>query len=90
MANRSSAIKSHKQSLVRRARGRHYRSMTRNAIKSFNLATEGDDQAAITSTYQAAERILRRVASKGVLKKQTASRTISRLSLKLNKALAPK
>ena len=90
MANHRSAIKSHKQSLVRRARGRHYRSMTRNAIKSFNLATQGDDQAAITSTYKSAESILRRVAGKGIIKKQTASRTISRLTLKLNKALAQK
>ena len=90
MANHRSALKAHKQSLVRRARNRHYRSMARKAIKRFNVALEGSDTEAVSTTYKAAEKILRRVAGKGVLKQQTASRTISRLSRKLNQALAKK
>jgi len=90
LATHRSALKAHKQSTVRRARNRHYRSMARKAIKHFNLALEGKDKKAVSTSYQAAERILRRVAGKGVLKQQTASRTISRLTRKLNQALAKK
>ncbi len=90
LATHSSASKAHKQSLVRRARNRHYRSMTRKAIKRFNAALEAADKEAVTTTYKNAERILRRVAGQGVLKPQAANRTISRLSRKLNQALASK
>jgi ribosomal protein S20 len=64
--------------------------MARKAIKRFDLATLGKDKDVIQSTFNDAERILRRVVGKGIYKHQTANRTISRLAHKRNQALGSK
>ncbi len=85
MANHRSALKAHRQSLINRARNRHFRSMVRNAVKTFRTAIEsGEDLASVEKAFKASERTVRRVATKGVIHWRAADRTISRLAHRFN------
>ena len=85
MANHRSAIKRHRQSIVRRARNRQYRTRMRTAIKSFRSVLEEKGSVEdVTKAFDYAERQIRRVAGKGVIHTRTADRTISRLAKALN------
>ena len=88
MAIHRSAIKRHRQSLVRRARNRQYRTRMRNAVSRFRETVGGEDVATAEEAFAAAEVMIRRVATKGVIHQRTADRTISRLARKLNELRA--
>ncbi len=85
MANHRSAEKRNRQSIRHRERNKHRRSMVRNAVKKARQAVEARGQDAGERVHEA-ERLLRRAASRGVLHKRTASRTVSRLRLALARA----
>lgn len=77
MPNVKSAEKRARQSIVRRDRNRRDRTRLRSAIKKVRQAQTPDaGQAALKS----AESLLDRSAAKGVIHKNTAARTKSRLS----------
>lgn len=59
--------------------------MVRNAVKRARQAMETRGSDAAERVHEA-ERMLRRAASRGVLHKRTASRTVSRLYLALARA----
>ena len=80
MANHKSAEKRARQDLVRRDRNRAVRSEVRTRVKAVRSAVSSGDAADARERLRAAERSLRKAASKGVLKKSTASRQVSRLS----------
>jgi small subunit ribosomal protein S20 len=82
MANHRSAEKRNRQSIQHRERNKHRRSMVRNAVKRARQAMETGGSEAAARVHDA-ERLLRRAASRGVLHKRTASRTVSRLYLAL-------
>jgi len=93
MANHKSAIKRHRQSLKRRERNRAYRSSCRTAIKkTIRLVEEfkaGNVKADEVSTaFAAAQKIVDSAANKKIYHRANASRKISRLQEKVNKALA--
>ena len=76
MPNVRSAEKRARQNRRRRDRNRHDRTRLRTAIKKVRQATTaGDARAALTS----AESILDRLARKGVIHRNVAGRTKSRL-----------
>ena len=77
MANHRSAVMRHRQSLKRRARNKHNLSTVRNAVRDVRQAVASGEDAG--EKFQAAERLLRQGAGKGVMHKRTVSRTISRL-----------
>lgn len=83
MANHKSAQKRIRQTAKRQARNREIRSRTRTLVKRFRLAAEGGDAAAAVDHLRAAERAIRRAASKGVIPARRASRTVSRLAKRL-------
>ena len=56
------------------------RSMVRSAIKKVVKAIEAKDKAAAVAAYQAAEPVMDRHASRGLIHKNKASRHKSRLS----------
>ena len=85
MANHRSAEKRNRQSIQHRERNKHRRSMVRNAVKRARQAMEARGPDAKEQVHEA-ERLLRRAASRGVLHKRTASRTVSRLYLALGRA----
>lgn len=86
MANHKSAIKRHRQSLVRRDRNRDTKRVIRDAVKEVrtNIAA-GKVEEAKTLAIKA-EKLLAKAANKSVLHKKTASRSVSRLRAAINKS----
>ncbi|GAP67405.1 SSU ribosomal protein S20P [Mizugakiibacter sediminis] len=80
MANIKSAKKRARQAEVRRMRNASQRSMLRSAIKKVVKALEAKDKAAAEAAYKAAEPVLDRYASRGLIHKNKASRHKSRLT----------
>jgi len=78
MANHKQSIKRHKQSLVRRARNQHFKTTMRTYLKQARLALEEKSGNADEAVKKAVQ-IIDRVAQKGIIPKNTAARTISRL-----------
>lgn len=87
MANIKSAKKRAKQAVKRRDRNMGARSMVRTAIKKVVKAIEAKDAAAATDAYKAAEPLLDRYSSRGLIHRNKANRHKSRLQAKI-RALA--
>ena len=84
MANTKSAIKRirriTKQTLVNKAR----RSKYRNAIKKMNLLLEGKKKTEALKFLPKLNSELMKVAKSGIIKKENASRNISRITKKIS------
>ncbi len=84
MANIKSAEKRHRQSLKRRARNTHWKSTVKTAIKKAREATvaasASKDPAKAKEMVKAAERTLKKAASKGIIHARSASRHVARLA----------
>ena len=83
MANIKSAKKRAKQSEVRRMRNASQRSMLRSSIRKVLKAIEANDKAGAEAAYKAAEPVLDRYSSRGLIHKNKAARHKSRLSAKI-------
>ena len=88
MAQHASAKKRARQALVRRARNRQVRSALRSSIKNVRGALSSGDTDAAATALRDAERQIRRAASKGVLSKKQASRSVARLARAVHVARA--
>jgi small subunit ribosomal protein S20 len=80
MAHHKSAEKRARQSLKRQARNRAVLGRTRSAVKKVRLAIAAGDKAAAADVLRNAERELRKAATKGVVPKRRADRSVSRLA----------
>ncbi len=80
MANHKSAVKRARQALKRRDRNRAVRSEVRTEVKNLQSAIASGDATKAQSQLRVVEGKLRKAASKGVYKKTTASRSVSRLA----------
>ena len=90
MAHSISAKKRVRQNLKRRARNRSRKEIIKEQIKGFTSAlVSGDIKKAEEALTNAVQR-MDRVATKGVLHKNTAARKRSRLTRRLNAARAAK
>lgn len=81
MANHKSAEKRQRQNIKRRERNRAIRSSVRTETKKLVQAIEKGD-ANLDEQVKQTTSTINKAASKGVVKKQTASRKISRLMKK--------
>ncbi len=88
MANHKSALKRNRQNAVRRARNRANRTKMRNSIKAVDVAIEENSVENAQVALKAAIPMIMKVASKGTIKKETASRKISRLTKRVNRFVA--
>lgn len=86
MANTAQAKKRVRQSEKHRAHNAARRSLMRTEIKKAIKAIESQDRAAAQQAYRSATSIIDRLAGKGVLHKNTASRYKSRLNDRLRAA----
>jgi len=86
MAQHRSAEKRARQAEKRRERNRAVRSRVRGSTRAVRAALESGDLASAQSQLHEAEKVIRRAASKGVVKKTTASRTVSRLARAVHRA----
>ncbi len=84
MANHKSALKRIRQSERRRKRNQHIRTQMRTVVKHCREAFEAGDAAKAADAFKVAEREIRRAASKGIIPKQRADRSVGRLAKRLN------
>jgi len=84
MANHKSAAKRAKQTIVRTERNRFYKTRIKNIVKDVLSAVETADKEKATVAVKAANKYLHHCVSKGILKKETAARKVSRLQTKVN------
>ena len=85
MATHASALKAHRQSLVHRERNRKYRSQLRSTLKEIRTVIDGKDQAAARKQLNQAISLIDKMAGKGIIHRNTASRYKSRLNARLSK-----
>jgi small subunit ribosomal protein S20 len=71
---------------ARRTRNRAVRSRVRSSAGAVRAALAAGDVSAAQQRLGEAEQVIRRAASKGVVKKETASRTVSRLAKAVHRA----
>lgn len=89
MAHHSSAKKRIRQTLKRTTINRARNSRIRTFIKKVDSAVAEGDLDAARAAFRLAEPEIRRSVGKGILKRNTASRRISRLARKINQLAAP-
>ena len=85
MANIKSAEKKARQAVVRRDRNTKTMSAVRTAEKKVRTAAEGKDKAKATEALKAYSSLASKAAKKNVMKRETVSRKVSRLSAMISK-----
>ena len=85
MANHKSAAKRARQTIKRTEANRFYRTRLKNITKAVRQAAANVDKAAAQEALKVANKNIHAFVSRGFLKKQTASRRVSRLALLVNK-----
>ena len=80
MAAHPSVIKRHQQSLTRRTRNIEAKSKLRTLIKKARLSIESKDSENAQMQIREVNKALGKAVSKGIIKNNTASRWLSRLS----------
>ncbi|MAI08610.1 MAG: 30S ribosomal protein S20 [Magnetococcales bacterium] len=83
MANHKQAKKRIRQTATITERNRHGRSTMRTAVKAVEAAIASGDKDKIGATFTTAMSSLHKAASKGLIKKETAARKVSRLSARI-------
>lgn len=89
MANHKSALKRIGQSERRRKRNQHIRSKMRTVVKRYHEALEAGNASQAGEAFKVVEREIRRAASRGVIPKQRANRSVGRLAKRLNALALP-
>jgi len=85
MANTRSAKRKTREIARRTKINQHRRSMMRGHIRKVEEAISSGDQVAALAALQAAEPKIMRASQKGVLHQKTASRKVSRLTIRVAK-----
>ena len=80
MPNHVSSEKHMRQTVKRTAVNRSRIAQMRTAVKNAETAIAGSDKKAALAALRIAEQVVGRTVQKGALKKETASRKISRLA----------
>lgn len=84
MATHKSAIKRARQSEKRRQRNKAAISTMKTIIKKVHTSMEGKDPQEISANLKEATSYIDKIADKGIIHKNTASRIVSRLTNKVN------
>ena len=89
MAKRTkSALKANRQNITRRERNRQMRSKLRTALKSIRVMLDAKDPGNAMATLKETVSIVDKMATKGIIHRNTAGRYKSRLAARLTKASA--
>lgn len=88
MASHESALKAHRQNVVRREKNRQFRSKLRTALKDIRTAIGSNDAEAVKGTLSATNSLIDKMASKGIIHDNAAARYKSRVQLQINKKAA--
>lgn len=89
MAKRTkSALKANRQNIKRREQNRQMRSRLRTALKAIRASLDEQDLDGARSALSKTVSIVDKMATKGIIHRNTAGRYKSRLSSRLTKATA--
>ena len=88
MASHASALKAHRQNVVRRDRNRQMRSRLRGALRSIRAAIDAGDPAKVKDALRNTISLVDKMATKGVIHKNAAGRYKSRLATRVAKKSA--
>jgi small subunit ribosomal protein S20 len=83
--NHPSAQKRHRQNLKRQARNRAVKTRVRTTAKQALDAIQGTNKQDAEQALRSAVKVLYKAASKGTIKRNTASRKVARLSRLLHR-----
>ena len=83
MASHASALKAHRQSLKNREHNRQFRSRLRNALRSIRTAIDENDLTAAKAALKQTISLVDKMASKGIIHRNAASRYKSRLTTRI-------
>ena len=87
MAKRTkSALKANRQNVTRREHNRQLRSRLRTALKAIRASLDADDVDGAKKALSATVSIVDKMATKGIIHRNTAGRYKSRLSARLAKS----
>ena len=84
MANHKSSVKRIRQTIVRAERNRFYRTRLKNIVKDVRAAIDAGNKEEAATALKVANQQIHKFVSKGVLKKATAARKVSRLHKAVN------
>ena len=84
MANHKSSEKRARQTRIKTERNRFYKTRIKNVTKNVLAAIETADKEKAVETMKTANKYLHHCVSKGIIKKETAARKVSRLQVKFN------
>ena len=88
MAKRTkSALKANRQNIKRREHNRQMRSRLRSALKSIRASLDAKDLPGAKAALRATVSIVDKMATKGIIHRNTAGRYKSRLGARLSKAV---
>lgn len=85
MANHKSAEKRIRQTIKRTGRNRYYRTRIKNIIKAVRESVAANDLPKAQEALKIANKELHKFVSKGIVKKNTAARRVSRLNASVKK-----
>ncbi len=85
MANHKSAEKRIRQTIKRTDRNRYYRTRIKNIIKAVRESVAANDVPKAQEALKIANKELHKFVSKGIIKKNTAARRVSRLNAAVKK-----
>ncbi|MCP3982396.1 MAG: 30S ribosomal protein S20 [bacterium] len=88
MANHKSALKEHRQALIRRARNRYNRARMRTAVRACRKAIDEGDADQAKTLLRGTLSLLDRTVKLGALHDNAAARTKSRLTRAVNRMSA--
>ena len=89
MAKRTkSALKANRQNIKRREQNRHMRSRLRTALKAIRASLDAKDLDGAKTALNDTVSLVDKMASKGIIHRNTAGRYKSRLSARLRPASA--
>ena len=88
MASHASALKAHRQNVVRRDRNRQMRSRLRGALRSIRAAIDAGDPSKVKDALRDTISLVDKMAAKGAIHKNAAGRYKSRLSTRVSKKSA--
>lgn len=84
MANHKSALKRIRQTETRTERNRFYRTRLKNIVKTVRTAIDEGNKEEAAAAFKIANQQIHKFVTKGILKKETASRKVSRLHQAIN------
>ncbi|QOP42268.1 30S ribosomal protein S20 [Sulfurimonas marina] len=84
MANHKSSVKRIRQTIVRAERNRFYRTRLKNIVKDVRAAIDAGNKEEAAAALKVANQQIHKFVSKGILKKETAARKVSRLHKAVN------